>query len=128
MLIGSEQAEVGLIRLGGHLKIVGWRFPERSCSGATNQTTIPPGVQGGGREADALLQEALGPDLPRAQRLGANAPELEKAARVDTGEREGLSTEEREELAKLRREARVLRQEKEIPRKATAFYAREDGM
>ncbi len=55
---------MGLIRLGGHLKIVGWRFPERSYSGATNETTVSPGVQGGGHKAYALLPEAFGADLP----------------------------------------------------------------
>ncbi len=34
-----RQRKLGLIRLGGHLKIVGWRFPERSYSGATSETT-----------------------------------------------------------------------------------------
>jgi transposase len=51
-----------------------------------------------------------------------------KQAQIDAGEREGLTTEEREELRKLRKENRVLRQEKEILRKAAAFLAREDGI
>lgn len=33
-------------------------------SGATDKTTISTGVQGGGREVDALLREAPGADLP----------------------------------------------------------------
>jgi transposase len=41
-----------------------------------------------------------------------------KQTQIDQGEREGLTTEEREELRKLRKEVRVLRQEREILRKA----------
>jgi transposase len=51
-----------------------------------------------------------------------------KQTEIDAGEREGLTTKEREELSKLRKEVRVLRQEKEILRKAAAFFAREDGI
>ncbi len=47
--------------------------------------------------------------------------------KVDLGEREGLTTEERKELRRLRKEVKTLRQEREILRKATAFFAREDG-
>ena len=37
-----------------------------------------------------------------------------------------LSTEERSELAKLRREVRKLKMEREILKKATAFFAKEN--
>ena len=46
----------------------------------------------------------------------------------DAGERtDGLSTEDSEELRRLRRENRRLREEREILAKATAWFAREIG-
>lgn len=44
---------------------------------------------------------------------------------TDTGEREGLTRSEREELEQLRRENRILREERDILRRATAFFAKE---
>ena len=51
-----------------------------------------------------------------------------KQAERDEGKRpDGLSTDEREELHRLRRENQTLRMEREILKKAAAFFARETG-
>ena len=44
---------------------------------------------------------------------------------IDAGRKDGLTTTEREELARLRKENRVLREERDILKRATAFFARE---
>ena len=46
---------------------------------------------------------------------------------IDTGKRDGVSTDEREELKRLRRENKVLKEEREVLRKAIAFFAREES-
>src|SRR6266851_325178 len=46
-------------------------------------------------------------------------------ADVDAGRRDGLTTAERDELSRLRRENRVLRDERDILKKAAAFFAKE---
>ena len=45
---------------------------------------------------------------------------------IDTGRKEGLSTSEREELVRLRRENRVQAMEIEILKRASAYFAKEN--
>jgi transposase len=47
-------------------------------------------------------------------------------ADIDEGHRERLSSREREELVELRREARTLKLENEILKRAAAYFAREN--
>ena len=48
-----------------------------------------------------------------------------RQAEVDAGERPGLTSAERAELAELRRENRRLRDDVEVLKRATAFFAKE---
>ena len=65
-----------------------------------------------------------------AKELGVSGNSLRtwvKQAESEQGERGGLTTDEREELRRLRREVKVLRQERDFLKKTAAFFAREDG-
>jgi transposase len=46
-------------------------------------------------------------------------------AEIDAGRRPGLTTDEHAELVALRKEVRVLREERDILKRATAFFAKE---
>ena len=48
-----------------------------------------------------------------------------RQARIDAGEEEGLSTDEREELRRLRSENRTLKMERDLLKKAAAFFAKD---
>ena len=50
-----------------------------------------------------------------------------KQAAIDEGRRDGLTTAERAELARRRRENRVVKEGKEVLRKAAAFFAAESA-
>jgi transposase len=64
-----------------------------------------------------------------AKDLGVNDQTIRnwiKQTDLDSGRRkDGLTTEERQELVRLRRENRVLREEREILKKAATFFAKE---
>jgi len=79
-------------------------------------------------EAVRLYKES-GKSLKQvAEDLGISSNSLRTWSRrkdIDAGIRPGLTTEEREELRKLRREVRILREERDILKKAAAFFAQE---
>jgi transposase len=89
----------------------------------------PPYPEEFRREAVALIRSGQR-SLPEASRsLGVTQQTLRnwlKQADVDAGRVEGVSSEDREELRRLRREVRVLREEREILKKAAAFFVKEN--
>ena len=66
-----------------------------------------------------------------ARDLGISAESLRRWVNqhdVDAGRKRGVTTEEHEELTQLRRENRRLKMEREILKKAAAFFANENGI
>ncbi len=75
-----------------------------------------------------LVFESGRPISHVARDIGLPAETLRKRVRqaeVDTGRREGLGSEEREEIKKLPRENYELRRANEILKSASLFFARE---
>ncbi len=81
------------------------------------------------RRAVELARERAKPIAQIAADLGVAESCLRRwmaQADVDEGKKEGLTTAEREELTRLRRENRVLRMERELLSRAAAFFASEN--
>ena len=88
----------------------------------------PPYPEQFRREAVELVRTSGRPIPEIAKDLGVTDQSLRNWVRqheVDVGKRPGISSDEREELRRLRRENRVLKEEREILKKAAAFFARE---
>jgi transposase len=79
-------------------------------------------------EAIRLVKSSGEPIRQVAKDLGVSDQTLRNwvhQADVNAGKREGLTTEERTELRELRKENRRLCEEREILKKAAAFFATE---
>ena len=89
---------------------------------------VPPYSVEFRREAVRLLRSS-GRSVPQlARELGVSQQSLrnwERQADADAGETPDLSSDERAELRRLRRENKVLTEEREILKKAAASFANE---
>lgn len=88
----------------------------------------PPYPEEFRREAVELVRTSGRSVNSIARDLGVSGQSLSswvKRTEIDAGRAPGLTSEEREELRRLRRENRVLREEREILKKAAAFFVRE---
>ena len=93
--------------------------------GSNFQRPYPPEFR---REAVALYRRGERPLREIAHDLGVSSESLRlwvQQAQIERGERDGLSGDEREELRELRRRVLLLEQEREILKKAAAFFAKE---
>jgi hypothetical protein len=88
---------------------------QEGVSGARPNTALPARIQAGSRPTRSWV-------LPASP-----SEEVNQAARDRRRRKRGLTTDEREELRKLRRENKTLRQEREFLKRAAVFFAKEDG-
>ncbi len=89
---------------------------------------VPPFSKEFREEAVRLLRSSDRTAEQLARELGCSPQSIRNWARqidVDQGRAEGLTSAERDELRRLRRENRILTEEREILKKAAAFFASE---
>lgn len=82
------------------------------------------------RDAVAMVLDDDNRIVDVARRLGVGEGTLGnwvRQERIDRGERAGLTTSERAELAELRKENARLRMERDLLKRATAFWVKESG-
>jgi transposase-like protein len=81
------------------------------------------------RRAVELARQGDKPVAVIARDLGVSESGLRRwmaQADIDEGKRQGLTSGEKKELARLRKENRVLQMENEILKRAAAFFAKEN--
>jgi transposase len=103
---------------------LGQSVPGKEVHSAGTNTALPTGVK---REAVELYRSSEKSIPKMAEELATASESLRRWIRqheTDEGQREGLITEEREELSRLRREVRVLKQERDFLKNAAASSLR----
>jgi hypothetical protein len=108
----------------GHLK-TGNTYPDGvRLNGQALEAPIHQRVQGRESRTDPKLGQAGRADLCDMGLSESTVQRWVAQAEVDSGQRDGLTTAEREELSRLRREMRVVREERDVLAKAIAFFTK----
>jgi len=119
-------AVLDLTRFRGHLPARPVGSSERRPS-ATHPTPYPPEFRA---EAVRLVKTSGEPISRIAKDLGVSDQTLRSWVNqddVDAGRKSGLTSDQRARMRELEKENRELREEREILRKAAAFFATETG-
>ena len=120
-----QNATVSLTRFDGHLN-TGTPGPRERGVHAQSAPAVPPEFR---PEAVRLARESGKSLTSLSKELGVSLEALRQwivRSEVELGKRPGLNNEERAELTRLRKENRTLRMERDLLKKAAAFFARED--